>query len=124
MKNKSSKAYKTISEVTKILNLKSKKGSSLPTHTIRFWEKKFKQIKPKKLNGNRRYYDEKNIETLQKVHFLLKEQGMTINGVKKILNGGESFELDEIANNSIKADNLKNKLSKISRIIKNLKKLK
>ena len=39
MKNKSSKAYKTISEVTKILNLKSKKGSSLPTHTIRFWEK-------------------------------------------------------------------------------------
>ena len=107
MKNKSSKAYKTISEVTKILNLKSKKGSSLPTHTIRFWEKKFKQIKPKKLNGNRRYYDEKNIETLQKVHFLLKEQGMTINGVKKILNNNETLKLDENLNQSIKADNLK-----------------
>ena len=121
MKNKSSKAYKTISEVTKILNLKSKKGSSLPTHTIRFWEKKFKQIKPKKLNGNRRYYDEKNIETLQKVHFLLKEQGMTINGVKKILNNNEPLKLDEMSNHSIKANNLKNKLIKISSIIKDLK---
>tara|TARA_B100001063_G_scaffold243905_1_gene275508 strand:+ start:804 stop:1172 length:369 start_codon:yes stop_codon:yes gene_type:complete len=122
MKNKSSKAYKTISEVTKILNLKSKKGSSLPTHTIRFWEKKFKQIKPKKLNGNRRYYDEKNIETLQKVHFLLKEQGMTINGVKKILNNNETLKLDENLNQSIKADNLKKKLIRISSLLKTLKK--
>ena len=47
---------------------------------------------------------------------------MTINGVKKILNGEVTFELDEIANNSIKADNLRNKLLKISKIIKNLKK--
>ena len=56
--------------------------------------------------------------------FLLKEQGMTINGVKKILNGEDSLELDEMANNSIKADNLRNKLVKISKIIKNLKDLK
>jgi DNA-binding transcriptional MerR regulator len=61
---------------------------------------------------------------LKKVKFLLKDQGMTINGVKKILNGGESLELDEIANNSIKADNLRNKLVKISKIVKNLKNLK
>ena len=84
--NKSFNAYKTISEVVEIIGLKSKKGSSLPTHTIRYWEKEFKQIKPKILNGKRRYYDEKNIKLLKKVHFLLKEQGMTINGVKKILN--------------------------------------
>ena len=49
---------------------------------------------------------------------------MTINGVKKILNSEESLELDEIANNSIKTDNLRNKLFKISKIVKNLKKLK
>ena len=61
---------------------------------------------------------------LKKVKFLLKDQGMTINGVKQILNGGESLELDEIANNSIKADNLRNKLVKISKIIKNLKNFK
>ena len=73
---------------------------------------------------NRRYYDENCINLLKKVKFLLKEQGMTINGVKKILNGEQSLELDEMANNSIKADNLRNKLVKISKIIKNLKDLK
>jgi DNA-binding transcriptional MerR regulator len=122
--DKSDKAYKTIGEVAKILNLKTNKKGDLPTHIIRFWETQFKQIKPKILNSNRRYYDEKSINLLKKVKFLLKEQGMTINGVKKILNGEDSLELDEMANNSIKADNLRNKLVKISKIIKNLKDLK
>ena len=122
--DKSDSAYKTIGEVAKILNLKSNKRGELPTHIIRFWETQFKQIKPKILNSNRRYYDEDCINLLKKVKFLLKEQGMTINGVKKILNGEQSLELDEMANNSIKADNLKNKLTKISNIIKNLKNLK
>ena len=122
--DKTYSAYKTIGEVVKILKLKSNKKGILPTHTIRFWEKQFKQIKPKILNANRRYYDEKTINLLKKVKFLLKDQGMTINGVKKVLNGEVALELDEIANNSIKADNLKYKLSKISKIIKTLKELK
>tara|TARA_Y100001970_G_scaffold163562_1_gene199891 strand:- start:78 stop:449 length:372 start_codon:yes stop_codon:yes gene_type:complete len=119
--NKTYGSYKTIGEVVKMLGLKSKKGDSLPTHTIRFWEKEFKQIKPKIFSGNRRYYDKKNIEILKKIHFLLKEQGMTINGVKKILNNKESLKLDEMTNHSIKAVNLKNKLVKISNILKSLK---
>ena len=122
--DKSDSAYKTIGEVAKILNFKSNKKGDLPTHIIRFWETQFKQIKPKILNSNRRYYDEKSINLLKKVKFLLKEQGMTINGVKKILNGEQSLELDEMVNNSIKADNLRNKLVKISKIVKNLKDLK
>ena len=122
--DKSNNAYKTIGEVTKILKLKSNIKGELPTHTIRFWEKKFKQVKPKILNANRRYYDEECINTLKKIKFLLKDQGMTINGVKKILNGQDSLQLDETANNSIKADNFKNKLVKISKIIKNLKNIK
>ena len=122
--NKSIDAYKTISEVVKILGLKSKKGRSLPTHTIRFWEKEFKQIKPKILKGNRRYYDKKNVELLKKVHFLLKDQGMTINGAKKVLNNNVSLKLDEITNNTIKSTDIKNKLEKISNIIKKLKDLK
>tara|TARA_Y100000287_G_scaffold162073_1_gene141877 strand:- start:157 stop:528 length:372 start_codon:yes stop_codon:yes gene_type:complete len=122
--NKSDTAYKTIGEVAKILNLKSNKKGELPTHVIRFWETQFKQIKPKILNSNRRYYDENCINLLKKVKFLLKEQGMTINGVKKVLNGEQSLELDEMANNSIKANNLRNKLVKISKIVKNLKELK
>ena len=119
--DKSESAYKTIGEVVKILKLRANKKGILPTHTIRFWETQFKQIKPKILNSNRRYYDEKTINLLKKVKFLLKEQGMTINGVKKILNSEVSLKLDEIADKSIKAENLKKKLVKISKIIKELK---
>ena len=119
--DKSESAYKTIGEVAKILKLQVNKKGILPTHIIRFWETQFKQIKPKILNSNRRYYDEKTINLLKKVKFLLKEQGMTINGVKKILNSDVSLKLDEIADKSIKAENLKNKLVKISKIIKELK---
>ena len=119
---KKNSAYKTIGEVVRILNLKTKKGLPNPTHTIRYWESEFKQIKPKILNGNRRYYDETNINLLKRVKFLLKQQGMTIKGVKKILDNKEPLKLDEISNNSIKALNLKNKLIKISNLIKDLKK--
>ena len=122
--NKTDHAYKTIGEVVKILNLKNKNGQNSPTHTIRYWEKEFKQIKPKILSGNRRYYDKSSIDLLKKIKFLLKDQGMTINGVKKILNSPQSNNLDEISNKSIRADNLRNKISNISKIIKDLKKLK
>tara|TARA_B100001057_G_scaffold30486_1_gene27798 strand:- start:209 stop:583 length:375 start_codon:yes stop_codon:yes gene_type:complete len=124
MINKSDEAYKTIGEVVKILNLKSKSGKKNPTHTIRYWEKEFKQLRPKILSGNRRYYDKNSIDLLKKIKFLLKDQGMTVNGVKKVLNSSQSNNLDEISNKSISADNLKNKLSNISRIIKTLKKIK
>ena len=119
--DKSDSAYKTIGEVAKILNLKSNKKGELPTHVIRFWETQFKQIKPKVLNSNRRYYDEKTINLLKKVKFLLKDQGMTINGVKKILNNEDSLKLDEIADKSIRTENLRNKLLKISNKLKELK---
>jgi DNA-binding transcriptional MerR regulator len=122
--NKSDLAYKTIGEVVKILNLKSRTGQKIPTHTIRYWEKEFKQIKPKILSGNRRYYDKSNVDLLKKIKFLLKDQGMTINGVKKLLNSSQSNNLDEISNKSIRADNLRNKISNISKIISDLKKLK
>ena len=119
--NKSDSAYKTIGEVAKILNLKTNKKGFLSTHVIRFWETKFKQIKPKIMYSNRRYYDEKTINLLKKVKYLLKDQGMTINGVKKILNNEDSLKLDEMADKSITTDNLKNKLLKISNKIKELK---
>ena len=119
--DKSDNAYKTIGEVAKLLNFKSNNKGALPTHVIRFWESQFKQIKPKILNSNRRYYDEKTINLLKKVKFLLKEQGLTINGVKKILNNQDSLKLDEFADKSIRTENLKNKLLKISNKLKELK---
>ena len=122
--NKSENAYKTISEVVEIIGLKSKKGKLKPTHTLRYWEKEFNQIKPRILKGSRRYYDEKNIKLLKKIHFLLKDRGMTINGVKKFLKNKETLELDEISNRSISKLNIRNKVTKISNLVKNLKKLK
>ena len=119
--DKSNSAYKTIGEVARILNLKSNDKGALQTHVIRFWETQFKQIKPKILNSNRRYYDEKTINLLKKVKFLLKDQGMTIKGVKKILNNEDSLKLDEIADKSIRTENLRNKLLKISNKLKELK---
>ena len=121
--NKSDNAYKTIGEVVKILDLKINQ-QKIPTHTIRFWEKEFKQIKPKILSGNRRYYDKSNIDLLKKIKFLLKDQGMTINGVKKLLNSSNSNDLDEISNKTIRTDNLRNKINNISKLIKELKNLK
>ena len=124
--NKTDNAYKSIGEVAKILNLINKKNGNLNTHTIRFWEKEFKQIKPKILTGKRRYYDKTSIDILKKIKFLLKDQGMTISGVKKLLNNKKSIKLDEFSNNSIRVDNIKikNKLKNISGIIKQIKKLK
>ena len=124
MNKKKEYAYKSIGEVTKILNLKSKNDKSVPTHTIRFWEKEFKQVKPKIFTGNRRYYDEENVNILRKIKFLLKDKGMTIKGAKQILDSKEPLKLDEIGNKSIKASNLKKKIVKISKIIKVLKKFK
>ncbi|MDC0043914.1 MerR family transcriptional regulator [Candidatus Pelagibacter sp.] len=123
--NKVDSDYKTIGEVAKILNLVNKKKGTLNTHTIRFWEKEFKQIKPKILTGKRRYYDQKSIDILTKVKYLLKDQGMTINGVKKLLNTNKSLKLDEISNNSINVDNkIINKIKNISNLIKQIKKIK
>ena len=122
MTNKSQDAYKTIGEVAEILNLFNPKTGNLSTHTLRFWEKEFRQIKPKIFAGNRRYYDDNTIKLLKKIKFLLKDKGMTIKGVKKVLISDES-KLDVINNTTINTKNiLKSKLSKISKIVKELKK--
>ena len=122
---KTNKAYRSIGEVAKILNLVNEKKGTLNTHTIRYWEKEFKQIKPNILNGKRRYYSNDAIEVLKKVKYLLKDQGMTISGAKKVLNSNKSLKLDELPNNSIYTDySIKNKLKKISDLIKQLKNIK
>ena len=113
--------YKTIGEVAEILELVNKKNGSLSTHTIRFWEKEFKQIKPKIFTGNRRYYDEKSINILKKIKYLLKDKGMTLLGVKKVLNAKDS-DIDELYNTSINQKNIiKKKVKKIKNLLENIK---
>ena len=124
MKKKSSKAYKTISEAAREIGLINKNNKKPNTHTLRFWEKNFKQIRPKILNGNRRYYSTKDILALKLIYNLLKNQGMTINGAKKVLNSG-SIKLDQSIMSDIKGENLKqdlkNKVEKIRNILNKLK---
>ena len=118
---KANSKYKTIGEVAKILNLINKRNGSLSTHTIRFWEKEFKQIKPMIFNGNRRYYDDETINILKKIKFLLKDKGMTLNGVKKALNSNDS-DIDEFYNTTIKQKQLiKSKIDNIKKIITTIK---
>ena len=119
---KSSDPYKTIGETAKELNLINEKTGKVQTHTLRFWESEFRQIKPSIKAGGRRYYSEKDLEIIRFVKFLLKEKGLTIKGVKKYLLNDET-KLDETLNTSINTKNiLKSKLSKISKIVKELKK--
>ena len=128
MNVKKENAYKSIGEVAKLLNLVSQKTGKLNTHTIRFWEKEFKNIKPLIFSGKRRYYNEKSIEFLKKIKFLLKNQGMTIKGVKKLLENSKTFDLDDSSNKSINVKEksliLKSKVNKISKLIKEIKGLK
>ena len=122
MTNKSENAYKTIGEVAEILKLKSKKKGVFSTHTIRFWERQFKQLKPKIFTGNRRYYDKDSIDTLKRIKYLLKDKGMTLNGAKKALNS-ENSDVDEFHNTTIKQKNIFiSKVKKIKNLIETIKK--
>ena len=132
MKNieKNEGAYKTIGEVARELGLVDKKTGSLQTHTIRYWETQFKQIKPSIKAGKRRYYSSSDVKIINYVMYLLKKKSFTINGVKKILGESQREHLDENINLGLYKPNLessnmiKSKVKKISSIIKELKKLK
>ena len=122
--HKNDNAYKSIGEVARLLNLISASGKP-KTHTIRFWEKEFKQLQPFILSGKRRYYDKINIELLRRIKYLLKDQGMTIKGVKKLLDNNKLLKLDETKNKSINSDNnIRTKLKNISKIVKEIKNIK
>ena len=117
--NNNNQSYKTIGEVAQEIGLINKKNKKLNTHTLRFWERHFKQIKPKVLAGNRRYYSNKDIEYLKLIYKLLKNKGFTINGAKKALND-PSLKLDDHSTSSVNKKNLKNSLSLKARNIKNI----
>ena len=108
--------------LSKILNLVDPITNKPLNHTLRYWEKQFKEIRPKKIN-NRRYYTLKQVEIIKMIKYLLRSKGMTISGVKNSLNLNVN-KLDDHNSNSLKVDyykkNLKTKskllLEKINRI--------
>ena len=127
---KTTAKYKTIGQVAKELDLIDKKTGHLQTHTLRYWETQFRQIKPSIRAGKRRYYSQKDFKIIKFVKYLLKEKGLTIIGVKKILNNPNNQSIDQndvlgvykstLDNTSV----IKEKVENISKIIKELKKIK
>ena len=98
------KKYYSISEVSELCNVKS--------HTLRFWEKEFKDLKPITRKGNRRYYQAEDIQLVKTIQSLLYEEGMTIAGAKKNL---QSKLREEPQDNKLKnvIDDLEALLSEI-----------
>ena len=127
---KTTAKYKTIGQVAKELDLIDKKTGHLQTHTLRYWETQFRQIKPSIRAGKRRYYSQNDFKIIKFVKYLLKEKGLTIIGVKKILNNPNNQSIDQndvlgvykptLDNTSV----IKEKVENISKIIKELKKIK
>ena len=105
----------TISQVSKILDLIHPKTKKPQNHVLRYWEKEFVSIKPKKIN-NRRYYTLKQIEEIKAIKFLLKNEGMTVSGVKRLINSNIN-KLDDRNFNGLKADYYKKNLKIKSKLI-------
>ena len=112
-----------IGKLTKSLNLINKSNNKPSTHILRYWEKEFKQIKPIILE-KRRYYSDKQVDIIKLIKYLLKDKGMTINGVKNILKS-KINTLDDYNSFSLKADyhkeNIKIKTKEILKRIKEIK---
>ena len=112
-----------ISEVSKAINLVDASNNKPLNYILRYWEKEFKQIKPKKIN-NRRYYTEEQVEIIKLIKFLLKNKGMTVSGVKNILKLNIN-KLDDYNSDSLKADYYKVSLKKKGKnLLEKIKKLK
>ena len=112
-----------ISELNESLNLINPKTKKPLNHVIRYWEKEFKQIRPKKIN-NRRYYSSNQIKLIKLIKFLLRNKGLTISGVKAFLKKNTN-ELDYANTDSLKTEyykiSLKQKSLSLLKKISNLK---
>ena len=117
------KKYLSISELSIALDLVNSFNKKPKNHILRYWEKEFTQIRPKIING-RRYYSKEQVEILKLIKFLLKNEGLTINGVKSILNNKKN-KLDDYNSYSLRTDYYKKYLKdKTDNILKKLKDIK
>ena len=105
-----------ISDLAKIIGLVDPKSGKPLTHTLRFWESKFTQIKPTILSGNRRYYSEKDINTVKMINYLLKDRGLTIRGAISAMKE-KGNKLNNTVSSRIKTEYYKNKIKLKSKII-------
>ena len=113
-----------ITQLSKLLKLTNSRNNKPQNYVLRYWEKEFKQIKPKLIN-KRRYYSSDQVNLIKFINYLIKEKGMTLSGVKNILNS-DINKLDDYNSYSLKASYYKNILKtksvKILKKVNNLKK--
>ena len=105
------KRFYKIGEVSKLIGE--------PASTIRFWEKEFKQLKPKKNNKGQRVFSDKDIEILKFIKSE-RDKGLTLEGIKRKLEGEKSI----IKQNSKIKEELrivKSELEKVLKILRGLK---
>ena len=103
------KSFSTISKTAKIIGVKS--------HVLRFWEKKFHSINPKKSLSGRRYYSSNDIEILLRIKKLLYEEGFTIKGAVNFID--KQNDVTTSANDN----SLNKKINKITNLLKEGSKL-
>tara|TARA_A100001011_G_scaffold372027_1_gene429989 strand:- start:992 stop:1345 length:354 start_codon:yes stop_codon:yes gene_type:complete len=114
---KNVKAYKTIGEVSKLINVEP--------HVLRLWEENLSQIKPLKRKGGRRLYSQDNINIIRTVKVLIYEEGYTIKGVKKFFSKNKLSQIKEkgqiqISEElAIKLEHINSYLLKAKSILKN-----
>jgi DNA-binding transcriptional MerR regulator len=79
------KLFYSIAEVSKLLNISAS--------NLRFWEKEFKQLKPKRNDKGTRFYTEEDIKLVRQIMFLVNEQNLTLEGARQKL----SKKKDQVA---------------------------
>ena len=115
--------FLSISDLSIKLNLINPKTKKPLNHVLRYWEKEFREIRPKKIN-NRRYYSIKQVELIKMIKFLLKNKGLTISGVKDLMKHDVN-KLDVTNFNSLKAEYYKKSLkAKSKKLLKKIRELK
>ena len=116
MKEAKNSAFKSIGQLAEEIDLIDRVTGKPKTHVIRFWEKKFKILKPSVVLNSHRYYSRGDIELFRRVKFLLKDKGMTIKGATKLID--DEYSIDYKKMNNISSST---KLVKIKKIIKDIK---
>ena len=102
-------SYYTISNVSKKLNI--------PSHVLRFWEKKFSFLKPKKSQTGRRYYSNQDIVNLEIIQDLLHNKGYTITGAIKYIKNNNQLEDNKLDHFNINNETVVKKINETSDLI-------
>ena len=102
-------SYYTISNVSKKLKI--------PPHVLRFWEKKFIFLKPKKSESGRRYYSNQDIVNLEIIQDLLHNKGYTITGAIKFMKNNDQLENNKLDHLNINNESLVKKIEETSNLI-------